>query len=38
MGDIIHEMGQQLPKTFFGLNIFLTAYMAKPSIDSGPTV
>lgn len=38
MGDIIHKMGNELPKFFFGLDIFLSAYMAKPSLYGSSTV
>jgi hypothetical protein len=33
MGDIIHEMRQQVPEAFMGFNIFLSAYMAIPSMN-----
>jgi hypothetical protein len=38
MGDIIHKMGKQMPEAFFGLNIFLATYMAKPAFYNGSAV
>lgn len=38
MGNIIHKMGYQVPKTIFWLYIFLTTYLAKPAFYNGSAV
>ena len=32
MSDIVHEMGNQVPETLFGLNILLATDMTKPAL------
>jgi hypothetical protein len=36
MRDIVHEMRNQVPETFFGRDILLAAYMAKPAMHNSP--
>jgi hypothetical protein len=38
MDNIIHKMGYQMPKTVFGLNIFLSTIMTKTAMQSSPTI
>lgn len=38
MGNIIHKMGYQVPKTLFWFNIFLATYLAKSAFYDGPAV
>ena len=38
MGYIIYKMGNQVPKTLFGLYIFLSAYLTKPAMYGGSAV
>jgi hypothetical protein len=33
MGNIVHEMCDQVPETFFRLNVLLAADMAKPAMN-----
>ena len=38
VGDIVHEMRNQVPETLFGLNIFLTTDLAKPALHFGSAI
>jgi hypothetical protein len=38
VGEIIKEMGKQMPKAFLRLQVFLATYVAIPAYHFGPTV
>lgn len=38
MREIVYKMRGQVPETFFGLNILLSAFMAIPAMQQAATV
>lgn len=38
MSDIVKEMRNDLPEGFFGLEVFLAAYMTKAANNSGSAI
>jgi len=38
MGEVIKKVGDETPKTLFGLHVFLSAYLAKRAFHGGPTI